>query len=126
MLGIFTTLIVLIAVSSISIIVTGTLELNPELGPTFADSYQKDGPEYIKYDPSVFYKEFLYKTSLNTKFWYVDGTWSHYPPYSLRLDNGIEGTIYDNLVDIYTGNYMYPFLKDCACRLTRSVLRPAH
>lgn len=122
MLGIFTTLIVLIAVSSISIIVTGTLELNPELGPTFADSYQKDGPEYIKYDPSVFYKEFLYKTSLNTKFWYVDGTWSHYPPYSLRLDNGIEGTIYDNLVDIYTGNYMYPFLKDYALPLNKTFL----
>lgn len=46
MLGIFTTLIVLIAVSSISIIVTGTLELNPELGPTFADSYQKDARVY--------------------------------------------------------------------------------
>ena len=64
MFGIFTTLAVLIAVSSISIIVTGTLEL----GPTFADSYQKNGPVYIKYDSSVFYKEFLYKTSLNTKF----------------------------------------------------------
>jgi hypothetical protein len=26
---------------------------------------------YIKYDPSVFYKEFLYKTFLNANFWYV-------------------------------------------------------
>jgi hypothetical protein len=68
MLNIFTTLVVLIAVSSISIIVTGTIELAPELGPTFSDSYQKSGPVYIKYNPSVFYKEFLYKTPFNTKF----------------------------------------------------------
>ena len=68
MLGTFTTLVVLIAVSSISIVVTGTLELNPELGPTFADTNQQNGPVYIKYDPSVFYKEFLYKTFLNANF----------------------------------------------------------
>lgn len=40
----------------------------------------------------------------------------------MRLDNGIEGTIYDNLVDIYTGNYMYPFLKDYALPLNKTFL----
>lgn len=68
MLGIFTTLIVLIAVSSISIIVTGTLDLNPELGPTFVDSYQKDGPVYINTILLYFIRSFYIKLSLIQSF----------------------------------------------------------
>jgi hypothetical protein len=55
MWGIFTTLIVLITVSSISITITGNADLNPELGPTFVDSYQKKGPVYVEYDSCIFY-----------------------------------------------------------------------
>lgn len=124
MLGFFSTLIVLIAVSSISIIVTGTLELDPELGPTFADSYQKNGPVYIKYDPAVFYKEFLYKTSLNTKLGYENGVWGLHLPYNLQFGINIEGYsfIHNNLIDLYTGNYMYPLLKDCTLPLNKTYL----
>lgn len=42
-------------------------------------------------------------------------------PYSLR-DNVIGEAVCDNLVDIYTGNYMYPFLKGCALPLNKTFL----
>lgn len=124
MFNVFTMLIVLITVTSISVIITGSVELDPTLGPAFVDPHQKVGPTYIKYDCSIFYKEFLYKTSLNTGFWYIDGEWVNYRPYKLRPGIGIGGyaVINNNLVNLYTGNYMYPLLKDCILPLSKTYL----
>ena len=43
-----------------------------ELSPGFELS-QSIGPIYLDYAPGTNYREFLLKTRLNTKFWYIDG-----------------------------------------------------
>ncbi len=65
------------------------------------------GPSYIPYYSGMPFDEFLWKTNRNTSLWYVDGEWSLMAALS-RYEIVLNG----NAVDLYTGNYMYPVLKN--------------
>jgi len=107
--------------------ITAVSGIEIELGPGFELS-QSIGPIYIEYGSTIDYREFLRKTSNNTEFWYTCGYWDKDTPLSYwsgSVPPSITGwsSIKEDTIDLlYTGNYMYPVLKDQALPLAKSFL----
>ncbi len=78
-----TTLFTLATTVSVCIIYFSGLS---ELDPGFELS-QSIGPIYLDYTPAVDYREFLLKTRLNTKFWYIADRWVLSAPLTAYYDN---------------------------------------
>lgn len=123
---VFIGLISLITTASIYSI-TGALDIENQVGPGFELS-QSIGPIYIEYGPTLNYKEFLYKTSNNTHFWYTGVHWDKNMPldyYSGIIPPSISGwsSISQSKINLlYTGNYMYPLLNEQSLPLAKTFL----